>query len=137
MQDDYCRTFRGGYCEKMQAYVPKSFCEHGCLRPWMQMPSLGARAISFGVALIKHTRSGLKHRMKKQIRRNQQICRKCKWYRKQKGTEVCMHCGCRLGLKIKWASTECPLHRWPVAIGIDSPLPQGTFNADADDERKE
>ena len=39
------------------------------------------------------------------------ICESCEFFRKQ--TCSCGACGCYLGTKAQWATSECPKNKWP------------------------
>lgn len=78
--------------------------------PELQGPSLLQKAGNFAREAAAHVGDKLR-RVSQAIRdRRLNICRKCELYNRG----YCRHprCGCPMGRKTWWASTECPIGRW-------------------------
>jgi len=80
----------------------------------LRYPSLLKQAGNFGKAAYHHIRTGRHHRTEAEQEACKLACLPCEHY--DKLADRCRKCGCHLGVKISWASADCPLNRWPKPI---------------------
>ncbi len=100
-----------GLCPK--ASLKLSFCQRWGTLQWEDIdkyPSLIEQAKSFGKAVIDQARAGNPKRSHEQTTKSMRICKQCPSYVAE--DERCRKCGCRMPVKIKWATTRCPLNKW-------------------------
>lgn len=76
-------------------------------------PALTTMVKTLAVETAKHAASGFKTRSQDDIERITQLCRSCEnvFYDEKLGMR-CRLCGCNMALKIKWATTRCPVGKW-------------------------
>ena len=66
------------------------------------------KAAQFGKEFIKFAKSGMKVVSQEQYIERLEICNTCEHRR----NETCGLCGCLLGTKAQWSTTDCPDKRW-------------------------
>jgi len=82
-------------------------------KPETQKPGLITMGKSFAKAGLKHLASGLKKRSRREQERVIKICAGCEYY--QATSRIgprCRKCGCKIQLKLTWATAHCPLGLW-------------------------
>jgi hypothetical protein len=79
-----------------------------------EYPPLLKQGVNFGRALYRHVRTGMHHRTEAEQEACKLACLPCEYY--DKLADRCRKCGCHLKVKIDWATTDCPLNRWPKPI---------------------
>ncbi len=78
-------------------------------------PGLLQKAWNLTAALAKHTINGLKETDDLQYNERLAVCSTCD---RKTDNWVCKECGCYITIKAKWASEDCPLHKWaPISRG--------------------
>ncbi len=109
-----CKTFKGGYCEKVKVHVDKNYCERLCRHypKNLKFPSGMRMAKNFAKAIVDYAKSGFVNRTKKEIKRVRTICEACDAYYTKGITPRCTYCGCCTNIKIKWESESCPIGKW-------------------------
>lgn len=77
-------------------------------------PSLAWKAVNFGRAIVRHVADQGREVTEDQYQARLLICAACPWFHAP--TNACRHesCGCRLQLKARWQSEDCPLGKWPA-----------------------
>lgn len=74
-------------------------------------PGLVRKAASFTAAAVRHIADGASHVPEAVYENRLVVCRGCDRFDAE--SLVCLECGCRLAIKARWRSEECPLGRWP------------------------
>lgn len=119
-----CEKFKGGFCEKIGATIPASFCKDVCKNepekikemiaiPEKRMPPLAKQALSFSKEALKYLKSGRPKRTDEQVEQLKAICIACPEYKFNGITPRCYKCGCCVNLATLWATKDCPLGKWP------------------------
>ena len=74
------------------------------------MPSLPRKIMTFSKAAYKHVLGGLKHVSDDIMNERAKQCQSCEF----RTNNICNHenCGCRLDVKLTWASEACPIGKW-------------------------
>ena len=108
-----CKTFKGGYCEKVKVHVDKNYCERLCPNypKDLKFPNGITQAKNFAKAVGKRIKNR-KNRTGKELERVREICKSCEAYYEKGILPRCKHCGCCTALKTKWESEDCPLGKW-------------------------
>ena len=75
-------------------------------------PDLFEKVASFALASLKHAKSGLKTRPPEEIDRIRRICELCDHVYYEGLAMRCGKCGCKMNIKITWATTQCPVGKW-------------------------
>ena len=74
-----------------------------------QMPNMAKQAWNFTRAGADHLKSGAAHASEKLYKARMEQCDGCD----RRQDTRCLECGCYLPTKAKWASSECPIGKWP------------------------
>ena len=74
-----------------------------------KMPSLGKQAWGFAKAVTNHIKSGAAHTSEELSKARLEVCDTCD----KRSGDKCVECGCFLASKAKWASSDCPIGKWP------------------------
>jgi len=74
-----------------------------------KMPSLGKQAWNFTKAVTNHIKSGAAHASEELYKARLETCDTCP----ERVGERCSACGCFIAAKAKWASSDCPIGKWP------------------------
>ncbi len=108
-----CKTFKGGYCEKVKVHVDRNYCENYCRHypKDLKFPSGMRQAKNLIKAVIKRAKN-MKNRSPEEIEKIKAICEPCDAYYEEGLTPRCTYCGCCLDIKIKWQSEDCPIDKW-------------------------
>lgn len=91
-------------------------------------PGLLEKAVSVSKAYTKWALSGFRERTDDERFAVQLICLRCDKYDAAK--VACKVCGCNLPEKIKMATENCPLKKWPTAEPTTSYTPPSQLQAD-------
>lgn len=86
-------------------------------------PSIVRKAAGFAAAAARHLADGAAHVPQEIYEARLSICRSCD--RLDAESMACLECGCRLLIKARWRSEDCPLGRWPAAELAASGAPEG------------
>ena len=73
------------------------------------MPSLAQQAWNFTRAVADHLKSGAAHVSEEGYKKRMEECDGCD----RRQDNRCLECGCFIPTKAKWASSECPIGKWP------------------------
>ena len=79
---------------------------------FMETPTLTTMAKTFATESVKHAASGFKNRPPEEIERIGAICMSCEHIFHDEVGMRCRKCGCIMSIKIKWATTRCPVGKW-------------------------
>lgn len=105
---EFCENFTGGHCPYVKKNVPRSWCLARCKK----FPSVGKMAARFTMESAKYICKGRPKRTDDQIAEIKLICEACHRYESDSGR--CYECGCKMGRKMRWATTTCPEKKWRV-----------------------
>lgn len=72
-------------------------------------PSAMSMGWNFVKAVGAYVKSGLKDTDEEQYAERLRICDTCEW----RTGGRCMKCGCFIDAKARWASSDCPIGKWP------------------------
>jgi hypothetical protein len=77
-------------------------------------PTMGEKTVSFGTDMVKWAHSGLQFASKYDQEERLSICRCCEFFDHLAffGKGKCTKCGCIAKLKLKLATSSCPLGLW-------------------------
>lgn len=109
-----CKTFKGGYCKKINTHVPRSWCVERCefgknllvaKRP-KQKPTTTQMAIHFAKAMTKWIRAGVPVCSKEDYIKRRKKCAECH------DGKSCPVCGCQLWAKTALETEKCPNGLW-------------------------
>ena len=75
-------------------------------------PPLPTMAATLAVETAKHVASGRKQRPQDEIDRIRRICEFCDHVFYEGLAMRCGICGCKMNIKITWATTKCPVGKW-------------------------
>lgn len=103
---DFCKNFKGGFCEILKVNTPRSFCHRRCSN--MRHPDTATMALTLVGSVVSYASKGFPNRTKEEIEKIKAVCSVCEFYR----TKKCVLCGCNLAAKIKMATTKCPAGKW-------------------------
>lgn len=107
--DDFCKVFKGGYCPAVNKHVPRSWCFARC-KGKKVYPGFAEMAKGFAESIVEYTKQGFPKRPKEDAEKILAICQECDEYDTQR--KRCYICGCKMEVKITWATTSCPLKKW-------------------------
>jgi hypothetical protein len=98
-------------------------------------PSLAARAVNFGTAIIHHVANGMQQADDATYEVRLATCRQCASCDTDR--MVCRQpsCGCSLTIKARWASENCPLQLWPRASSATGEAAPNTLNGPSPDRQ--
>lgn len=71
-------------------------------------PSLMRQAVTFGNAVVRHIRGGMRRVSPEAEARRKAICRECD----RLSAGRCLECGCVIAIKTGWPGESCPLGKW-------------------------
>ena len=109
MDAEFCINFKSGkWCPKCQAYVPRSWCFARCDME-KSYPGVATMAVGLAKETVKYVKEGRPKKSDDEIERIRAICEACNDFSE---TRRCYHCGCRMDIKMTWATTKCPLKKW-------------------------
>lgn len=110
--NDYCKNFKGGYCELTEMHVPRSWCLERCSfnKDQKKLPPLKRMAKTFLDSSYKQLRAGNPQRTDEEIARIKDICMECPHLIKEKMR--CSKCGCFVDVKARWQTAHCPEGKW-------------------------
>ena len=113
---DYCKEFKGGYCEKINMHVPQSWCINRCeygKNPMVakkkqkpKKPTITQMTIHFAKAMTKWISKGTPIVSKEVYIKRRTICSECADGR------TCPVCGCQLWAKAALETEKCPNGLW-------------------------
>jgi hypothetical protein len=66
---------------------------------------------SFVKAVGAYAKSGMRNTSEEDYAERMLICDTCEW----RSGGRCMKCGCSIDKKAGWASSDCPIGKWPKA----------------------
>jgi len=78
----------------------------------METPPLTTMAATLAIETVKHAASGFKNRPPEEIDRITKLCKFCSHVFYDGLDMRCSKCGCKMNIKIKWATTKCPIRKW-------------------------
>ncbi len=79
----------------------------------IKYPSMTTMGKNFVKAGVKHIASGMEKRSEEEQERLKAICKECGFFViKTKIGPRCKKCGCNMNIKIRWATTHCPIGKW-------------------------
>jgi len=112
-----CKHKQNGICDKglYKGRPSEGVCLNICKeREINGLPSLPRMAVNFTGAVIKQGIAKWPERSQEEIDRIKKICEHCDYYAIIEDQPRCTHekCGCKLTIKICWATTNCPLLKW-------------------------
>ena len=87
----------------------KKIAEETATEEEKKMPSLGKQAWGFTKALANHIKSGAAHASEELYKARLEVCDTCD----KRSGDRCIECGCNLPAKAKWATSDCPIGKWP------------------------
>ena len=87
----------------------KKIAEETATEEEKKMPSLGKQAWGFTKALANHIKSGAAHASEELYKARLEVCDTCD----KRSGDRCIECGCSLPAKAKWATSDCPIGKWP------------------------
>ncbi len=108
MDKDFCKNFKSGYCPKWEAHVPRSWCFARC-NIGKSYPGIAKMAKQFAKETVLYIKEGRPKKHKDEIARIKAICEGCNEFSKARR---CYLCGCKMDIKMTWATTKCPLKKW-------------------------
>jgi len=113
--DDFCKNFKGGYCERVKMHVPRNWCIEVCQNQWYKKKRRSVNVplknncnkkvllVNFASAMKRFAESGFKLVDKKTYIEREVCCKTCGAGR------TCPYCGCKLKVKDKLMSEKgCP-----------------------------
>lgn len=74
------------------------------------------KVYNFAKALAKHVASGFSNVDDKTYDERLKVCSQCD----QNKDGECQMCGCILSIKARWATEDCPAHKWPTLPVINA-----------------
>ena len=77
----------------------------------LNAPNLMTQGWSFAKAVGAYAKSGMKNTSEEDYAERMLICDTCEW----RSGGRCMKCGCSIDRKAGWASSDCPIGKWPKA----------------------
>jgi hypothetical protein len=77
-----------------------------------EKPRIQTMAKNLAVEAAKHVASGCKTRPLDEIDRIRRICELCDHVCYEGLAMRCCKCGCKMNIKITWATTKCPTGKW-------------------------
>lgn len=103
-----CKTFKGGYCKKINTTVPRSWCLKRCqlgknlivAKP-IKKPTIVSMSMQFTRAIAIWTAKGFPVCTKEDYTARRLECSKCT------DKKRCPFCGCNLWLKAAILTSEC------------------------------
>jgi len=125
---DFCETFKGGYCPVVKKHVPRSWCIARC-NAAKKFPGFAEMAKGFAGSMVEYVKKGRPKRPEAEVERILTICRVCDEFDRQRGR--CYLCGCKMKVKITWATTKCPLKKWEKYDGDIRPVHEEAKKDDA------
>lgn len=115
-----CECTQPGWCERHQCVKSPTLFQL-CRRSqhhyrMFECPTIQdtlRKAGNFTGAVVKHVASGARTVSAETVQARLSVCENCELCRTE--AMVCEHpeCGCRLRIKAKWATQDCPLEKWP------------------------
>ena len=75
-----------------------------------KMPPLITQAKNFTTATKKHVAAGRPKRSELETAKCMATCEKCEWFNPD--SRRCSKCGCRMTIKSRWATANCPIGKW-------------------------
>jgi hypothetical protein len=111
---EYCETFKGGYCERCNKHVPRSWCLNRCKgeptsvaerkpEPKKQEPpTITQMLLHFMKAMVKWSKEGFAVVSRDEYVRRRTICFAC-----TEGRRTCPKCGCQLWAKVALVTESC------------------------------
>lgn len=109
MAEDFCKNFKGGWCPAAKSHVPRSWCFARC-KERKAFPGMAKMAVEFAKQSAKYIAANRPKREPEEVERIKQICEDCDEHNAEK--KRCYLCGCRIDIKMTWATTRCPLKKW-------------------------
>lgn len=81
-------------------------------------PGLLQQAANFGKAIVRHAVDGGRHVSDDVYLARLAVCADCPSFDAEKTSCKQRTCGCRVQIKARWRSEECPLQKWPSPEGV-------------------
>ena len=111
---DYCKNFKGGYCEKINTTVPRSWCIERCeygknllvAKRQAKKPTKTQMIIHFSKAMTKWVHAGVPICSKETYLKRRMLCAECH------DGKTCPVCGCQLWAKAALETEKCPNGLW-------------------------
>ncbi len=106
---DFCKDFTGGWCPRSKSHIPREWCYRRC-NYGKSYPSIVKMARQFVAASAKQAIAGMPKRSEDEIKRIKAICESCDELNNE--DRRCYACGCKMDVKMTWATTKCKLGKW-------------------------
>jgi hypothetical protein len=114
------QSYRSEYSKKQAEVKKKSKCpfcnknkgedqEPEVAEENKRPPSLLTQGWNFATAVTKYVKSGMQNTSEEDFAERMKICEGCEW----RSGSRCMKCGCFIDKKASWASSDCPIGKWP------------------------
>ncbi len=76
----------------------------------LKFPSVVQMGKNLGEAVAKQVKAKMPMRNDLEAAKCMAICEGCEFFEHK--ARRCYKCGCRMSIKVKWATTKCPLGKW-------------------------
>ena len=107
--NDFCETFTGGWCPVANSHIPRSWCFARC-KAEKAFPGFAEMAKRFASETVEYVKQGRPKRPKEEAEKCWAICQSCDELDPKR--ERCYLCGCKMKIKVTWATVECPQKKW-------------------------